>query len=108
MPPSLPPMFPSQLIQPENPSSMTPSAQQVLEWDRSFILQTYGRLPVVLERGEGALVWDLDGKRYIDLESGGRAGNALGHAHPRITQALAEQAGKLLFLSNDFYQPNAA
>jgi predicted acetylornithine/succinylornithine family transaminase len=89
-------------------SRMSLSAEQVQAWDHEYILQTYGRLPVAMERGEGALLWDADGKRYIDLQSGGRAGNALGHAHPRIVQALSEQAAKVLFLSNDFYQPNAA
>ncbi|MBW3625882.1 MAG: aspartate aminotransferase family protein [Armatimonadetes bacterium] len=87
---------------------MPPSAEQVIAWDQQNILQTYARLPVVMERGEGALLWDVNDKRYIDLESGGRAGNALGHAHPKIAQALADQARKLLYLSNDFYNPHAA
>jgi acetylornithine/succinyldiaminopimelate/putrescine aminotransferase len=89
-------------------SSPMSSFDQVKNRDHDFILQTYGRLPVAMERGEGALLWDVEGKRYIDLLSGGRAGNALGHAHPKITEALTEQAKKTLFLSNDFYQPNAA
>jgi acetylornithine/N-succinyldiaminopimelate aminotransferase len=87
---------------------MTPTFDQIKDWDSHYILQTYGRLPVALERGEGALLWDVEGKRYIDLQSGGRAGNALGHAHPKIVEALTEQAKKLLYCSNDFYPTNAA
>jgi acetylornithine/N-succinyldiaminopimelate aminotransferase len=89
-------------------SRMPASAEEIISWDHQSILQTYGRLPVVMERGEGASLWDVNGKRYLDLQSGGRAGNALGHAHPKIAEALAAQAAKTLFLSNDFYQPNAA
>jgi predicted acetylornithine/succinylornithine family transaminase len=88
-------------------NAMPSPAEQILAWDHENVLQTYARLPVVMERGDGALLWDVDGKRYIDLESGGRAGNALGHAHPEIARALAEQAGKLLYLSNDFYNEHA-
>ncbi len=107
-PPSLP--SPSMTLTADSAlvSPPAPLDVQVRTWDHAHILQTYGRLPVVMERGAGALLWDVNGKRYVDLESGGRAGAALGHAHPAIAAALAEQAAKLLYLSNDFYQPNAA
>jgi predicted acetylornithine/succinylornithine family transaminase len=60
------------------------------------------RAPVVLERGRGCRVWDVDGKEYLDLIAG-IAVDCLGHAHPVITQALAEQANKLIQVSNLFY-----
>jgi len=70
--------------------------------DASHVLQTYRRHPVTLVRGEGVRVWDSDGREYIDLLSGiGVA--SLGHAHPALTAALAEQAGTLIHTSNLFY-----
>ncbi|MEX0871265.1 MAG: aminotransferase class III-fold pyridoxal phosphate-dependent enzyme, partial [Aquisalimonadaceae bacterium] len=63
------------------------------------LMQTYGRLPVSFERGEGAWLQDVDGKRYLDALSG-IAVCGLGHAHPAVTRALQEQAGRLLHTSN--------
>jgi len=62
-------------------------------------MNTYARLPVSFTHGEGAWIWDSNGKRYLDALSG-IAVNTLGHAHPRFTTALAEQAGKLIHVSN--------
>lgn len=62
----------------------------------------YHPLPVVLERGEGAYVWDVDGKRYLDMLSAYSAVNQ-GHRHPRIIQALVEQASKLTLTSRAFH-----
>ncbi|HEY3284024.1 MAG TPA: aspartate aminotransferase family protein [Armatimonadota bacterium] len=84
-------------------------ADQVLSWNRQYIMQTYGRLPVVLERGEGVRVWDARGMRYLDLVSGGRAGNALGHGNKAVAEALYQQALRGAFFSNDYYHyPQAA
>lgn len=63
------------------------------------LMQTYSRLPVCFERGSGAYLWDTEGKRYLDA-LGGVAVCALGHAHPDITDAIRDQAGKLLHTSN--------
>jgi len=52
-----------------------------------------------MERGEGSYVWDVDGKRYLDL-AGGIAVCSLGHAHPEIAEALNDQAQKLIHVSN--------
>jgi acetylornithine/N-succinyldiaminopimelate aminotransferase len=60
------------------------------------------RAPVVLERGRGCRVWDVDGREYLDLIAG-IAVDCLGHAHPAITRALTEQANKLIQVSNLFY-----
>ena len=65
----------------------------------SHVMNTYARLPVSFARGEGAWLWDTDGKRYLDGLAG-IAVNTLGHAHPRFTAALTEQIGKLIHCSN--------
>src|SRR5207302_10034234 len=75
---------------------------------QTYVMRTYGRVPIVFERGEGAYLWDSEGKRYLDFVSGGRAGTALGHRHPRALQATREQMEKLLFLSHDFHHPPGA
>lgn len=62
----------------------------------------YHPLPVVLERGEGVFVWDVEGKRYFDFLSGYSA-LSQGHCHPRIIKALTEQAQKLTLVSRAFY-----
>jgi len=66
------------------------------------ITATYKRFPIVLERGEGTAVWDTQGRRYTDFVSGIAVCN-LGHAHPRIAETLARQAGKLVHVSNLYY-----
>lgn len=65
------------------------------------LMQTFGVPPRVLVRGEGPWVWDADGVRYLDLLAG-IAVNSLGHAHPRLVSAIAEQAGTLMHISNLF------
>src|SRR3712207_1579173 len=70
-----------------------------------YVQHTYGRTPLVFVRGEGAYLWDADGKRYLDWVSGGRAGNALGHGHPEVAAALKRQIETLTYVSNDFYHP---
>ncbi len=65
----------------------------------SHVMNTYARLPVAFERGEGAWLWDTDGKRYLDALSG-IAVNTLGHAHPQFTAVLQTQIGKLIHCSN--------
>jgi len=65
----------------------------------SHLMNTYSRLPVAFERGEGVWLWDTQGKRYLDAVAG-VAVNALGHAHPKLVQAIAAQAGKLMHTSN--------
>ncbi|MDD5036398.1 MAG: acetylornithine transaminase [Methylococcaceae bacterium] len=63
------------------------------------VMPTYARLPVCFERGEGAWLWDTQGKRYLDAIAG-IAVCGLGHAHPAVTAAIVAQAGKLLHTSN--------
>ena len=73
-----------------------------IDLERQYLFQNYGRQPIVLERGEGSRVWDADGKEYLDFV-GGLAVTALGHAHPAVTQAVAEQAARLVHVSNLYY-----
>ena len=65
------------------------------------MIPVYARFPVVMERGEGVFLFDTDGKRYLDMMAG-LGVNALGHAHPRLTAALTEQAGRLVHLSPQY------
>ena len=72
------------------------------EIEKKYFMSTFKRLPVVLVRGEGNHVWDDEGKEYLDFV-GGWAVNALGHCHPVIVDAIAEQAQTLIQVSNQFY-----
>jgi len=65
----------------------------------SHVMNTYGRLPVTFERGEGVWLWDTTGKRYLDALAG-VAVNAVGHSHPKLVAALRDQIGKLIHTSN--------
>ncbi len=66
------------------------------------LMQTYSRFPAVMVKGEGCRLWDADGKEYLDFLSG-IAVCALGHCHPRVTEAIRLQAGELVHVSNLFY-----
>ena len=68
------------------------------------LMQTYAPQPVAFARGEGAWLWDTEGKRYLDGLAG-IAVNGLGHAHPVLTRALSEQAARLIHTSNLFRVP---
>jgi len=74
----------------------------ILERERRFLLQTYNRYPVVLARGKGVFLYDLEGRRYLDFVAG-LGVNALGHAHPRIVKIIREQAARAIHLSNLYY-----
>ena len=73
-----------------------------MDLEREYLLQNYARYPLVLARGKGCYLFDLAGKRYLDLISGIGV-NALGHAHPRITKVIRAQASLLLHTSNLYY-----
>ena len=73
-----------------------------MERAEAHLLQNYRQQPVVLERGFGARVWDVEGKSYLDL-LGGIATCALGHCHPEVVAAVKAQADKLWHTSNVFY-----
>lgn len=71
----------------------------------SHVMNTYGRLPVAFSHGEGSYLFDTHGKRYLDALSG-IAVSTLGHNHPDLVKAIADQAGKVLHTSNLYGIPN--
>ena len=75
-------------------------SEETVHLYKKYVMNTYGKNPVVLVRGEGSYVWDAEGKRYLDFFPGWGV-NGLGHCHPRVVQALGEQAKKLLLAIND-------
>ena len=86
------------------------SAEEAMAKDARYVIQSYGRQPIVLATGKGALVWDVNGKEYIDCVAG-IAVNSLGHCHPKVVAAIQEQATKLIHTSNLYYtdiQPELA
>jgi acetylornithine/N-succinyldiaminopimelate aminotransferase len=76
--------------------------EQIAELEKRYLLGTYSRYPIVLTRGKGVFLYDLEDRRYLDFVSG-LGVNALGHAHPRIVKTIREQAGKLIHVSNLYY-----
>ena len=72
------------------------------ELESKYFMHTVNRLPVTLVKGEGARVWDDNGREYLDFVAGW-AVNSLGHCHPVVAEALAEQAHTLIQVSNQFY-----
>jgi predicted acetylornithine/succinylornithine family transaminase len=76
--------------------------ESVKELFSKYVVPSYGRFDLAFSRGAGSYVWDVCGKRYLDL-GGGIAVNALGHANPEITQALIEQSQRLVHTSNLYY-----
>jgi acetylornithine aminotransferase len=80
----------------------TENAVEIVEQADRVIAATYKRLPVVLTRGDGCTVWDVEGKAYTDFIAGIAVCN-LGHAHPAVADAVAEQAHRLVHVSNLFY-----
>jgi acetylornithine/N-succinyldiaminopimelate aminotransferase len=83
-------------------SESVSAAQSVMDLERAYLLQNYARYPLVLHRGKGCWVYDLEGKKYLDLITGIGV-NALGYTHPRITKLIKEQAGLLVHTSNLYY-----
>ena len=67
-----------------------------------YVMHTYTRTPLVLEKGKGALVEDIDGKKYLDFFPGW-AVSGIGHCHPKVAGAVSKQAKKLMHVSNNYY-----
>lgn len=76
--------------------------EEIIQRERQFLLQTYNRYPLVIERGKGVFLYDLEGKKYLDFVAG-LGVNTLGHAHPRVVKTIREQAAKVIHLSNLYY-----
>ena len=81
--------------------------EELKAMDETYVMHTYGRFPVDIDHGEGATLYSLSGKKYIDFTSGIGV-NSLGYGNPKWTGAITEQIGKLGHISNLFYtQPGA-
>ena len=83
---------------------------ELVALDAEYVMSTYARSPVAFVRGEGTRLWDSEGREYLDFLSG-LAVTSLGHAHPAVADALADQARTLLHVSNLYYndlQPRLA
>jgi len=80
-----------------------PRARAILARDAAVVSPSYPRdQPLVIERGRGTEIWDVDGNRYLDFAAG-IAVCATGHAHPRVVEAIREQAGRFLHISADYH-----
>ena len=69
------------------------TTEEIIQREKQFLLQTYSRYPLVIGRGKGVFLFDLDGKKYLDFVAG-LGVNALGHAHPRIVKTIRQQAAR--------------
>ncbi|MDE3197051.1 MAG: aspartate aminotransferase family protein [Acidobacteriota bacterium] len=74
----------------------------VVELEKQYVLQNYARYQIVLERGDGPYMWDVNGRRYLDFIAGIGV-NALGQNHPRIVKVIREQAARLIHTSNLYF-----
>jgi acetylornithine/N-succinyldiaminopimelate aminotransferase len=83
-------------------TTTAPAAHDVIALESAHVLQTYRRAPVVFERGEGCRIYDASGRAYLDFISGIGV-SSLGHAHPKLTAAIADQASQLLHTSNLYF-----
>ncbi|MGB6083236.1 ornithine--oxo-acid transaminase [Moheibacter sp.] len=81
---------------------MSLTSKELIALENQYGAHNYHPLPVVLDRGEGAFVWDIEGRKYFDFLSAYSAVNQ-GHSHPRIIKTLVEQAQKLTLTSRAFY-----
>ena len=83
------------------------TTKEVIELYNQYVIGNYKRLPQVAVRGQGPYLWDADGKRYIDLFAGW-AVTGVGHCHPRLVEAIAKQAAKLIYMPNTWHtEPQA-
>src|SRR6266849_5539298 len=92
------------LERPEVEPSDLVDTEQVMAMDREYVMGTYSRQPVVFVRGEGARLWDSEGREYLDFLSGISV-CSVGHCHPRVSRAIAEQASTLIHVSNLYHHP---
>ncbi|KAH9894729.1 acetylornithine and succinylornithine aminotransferase [Epithele typhae] len=92
---------------PENASSVTPKVQALLDRSDAYILPVYARPPIVLQRGKGSYVWDVEGREYLDF-SAGIAVNALGHADEGVIETMRTAASNLLHTSNVYHNEHAS
>src|SRR2546427_10637821 len=76
--------------------------EELMQGAQKYLMDTYARYPLALARGKGTRVYDVEGREYLDFLAG-VAVNVLGHCHQKVTQALQQQALRLVHTSNLFY-----
>jgi predicted acetylornithine/succinylornithine family transaminase len=81
---------------------MTRSSQELIGIAKAHLTQNYKQQPVVLHKGQGSRLWDVDGRAFLDMTAG-IAVCALGHAHPALVKAISEQAARLISVSNLYF-----
>ena len=86
----------------EDLATETMSSAEIMKMEDKYGAHNYHPLPVVLSRGEGVFVWDVEGNKYYDFLSAYSAINQ-GHCHPKIVDAMVDQAQKLALTSRAFY-----
>ena len=87
--------------------SSSSDSQSIFDKDSKYVMQTYGRQPIVIASGKGSTVYDIEGREYIDCVAG-IAVNNVGHCHPRLVEAIKVQVEKLIHVSNLYYtEPQA-
>lgn len=77
-------------------------AKEVFDTYNNYIMPTYTKLPLIFVKGKGSRLWDIHHRAYLDLFPGWGVGN-LGHCHPKVIQAIRDQAAKLIFIPNNYY-----
>ncbi|MGB9936280.1 MAG: acetylornithine transaminase [Methanobacterium sp.] len=78
------------------------NTEEIINLDKKYVMQTYGRQPLAIKEGSGALVKDFEGNTYIDCFAG-IAVNNVGHSHPKVVEAICNQAKTLIHTSNVYY-----
>jgi predicted acetylornithine/succinylornithine family transaminase len=78
------------------------NTKEIMELGDQYLMRNVGRIPLAPVKGEGARLWDADGREYLDFVSG-IAVNSLGHCHPAVVEAICRQAGTLIHCSNLYY-----
>ncbi|RPD61855.1 acetylornithine and succinylornithine aminotransferase [Lentinus tigrinus ALCF2SS1-7] len=91
---------------PEDAASISPKVKALLDRSNAYILPVYARPPIVMEKGKGAYVWDVQGRQYLDF-SAGIAVNALGHGDESLVEVMRTTASTLLHSSNVYHHEHA-
>lgn len=94
----------AQLLEPEQTLPAEVNLESMAALDKEYVMGTYARNPVVFVRGEGKKLWDSEGREYLDFLAG-IAVVGVGHCHPHIANAIAQQAHTLMHVSNLFHNP---
>src|SRR5208337_1634029 len=91
---------------PESTATGKQYEEQVIRDGQQYLMQNYAQLPLVIVKGKGTLVWDAQGRSYLDCV-GGIAVNSVGHCHPKVVAAITDQAEQLIHCSNLYWFPQS-